>query len=417
MFQKDVISALYAVDWTRQVLALAALRALIPPEYHAIQDDTERRRTISAWYRTAQTRSMDRDERKEWFRFSPYTAVPSQTALIARAAYWSPSTYHRLYKHPIGGVDAGYVDTIPCLFADLDYTPGPSGRIRRPYWGDIYLQLLDADLTPTMIVDTPRGYHLYWYLDEALRMRWEKNEYGTWRPMPGAVAGLAWWRDVSFGLHRRLIALGIPADTAGAGTPARLLRMPHRDQKRRDAGGWCHHYDPETRWTLDALNKRIEEHKMKRTIVIPGGRRVSLAEGVDEGERNSTCWRLALSLASEYRRTPESGWRALAEWCGRCSPAYPEAEARPVWRWALRRIERGDVYVYKYETGERTRREQGPYAAKMYRSKTDEKIAVAVAALQAEGVPDPWQYPRVLAKKSGIPERTIRRRLADMNNK
>ena len=48
LFQKDVLTALYTVDWTRQVLALAALRALVPLEYYAIKDETERRRAFSA---------------------------------------------------------------------------------------------------------------------------------------------------------------------------------------------------------------------------------------------------------------------------------------------------------------------------------------------------------------------------------
>lgn len=417
----DLLSRLYSsVCWTRQVLILAALKPLIPDEILTIKEDTERRRALSSWYRTAQLRSMDREGRKNYFRFNQYAATPEQTSAVLRAAYWSPTTYHRYFKYPLSTLDAGKIDTVPCIFVDCDYMPGPSGQIRRPPAEDVLCRLFDADLLPTMLVDTPRGYHIYYYLQEPLVMRWEKTGFDSWRPMPGAVRGLDFWRDVSFALHRRLLALGIPADTAGAAAPARLLRMPHRDERKRTAGGWCHHYESERRFTLDELNKTVEEYKMRRTLTIGGGRKISLSEGVEEGERNSVCWKLAQILASEYRRTPEAGWRALAAWCGRCSPAYPEAEARPVWRWALRAALAGRVATYKWETGERSRKEQGPYARKIVKNKIDEAVSAAVAAMQAEGISDPWAIRggvKAIAERSGIPYRTIKRRKKDFTEK
>ena len=47
------------------------------------------------------------------------------------------------------------------------------------------------------------------------------------------------------------------------------------------------------------------------------------------------CWRLALRLAAVYREDLAAGWRQLAAWCGRCTPPYPEREAREVWKWHL----------------------------------------------------------------------------------
>lgn len=353
----------YPVDWTRQVLALAILR------------------------QGAQK------------LLSQYTATPLQTAQVDRSMYWSPSTYHRYYRRPLVGVAAEAADTIPCLFADIDWHDSTEPP---PYWGEVYVQLLDADLTPTLLVQTPRGLHLYWYLQEPLRMRWERSSQGVWAPMAGAQKGLAWWRDTSFALHRRLISLGLPADTSAAGTPARLLRTPHPWTVR--------HWDSSTLWTLDAVAKRCEEHRMTKRYAITPGRRVALDQGVEQGQRNDHCWRLALRLAAEYREAPEAGWRQLSEWCSRCTPAYPEREARPVWAWAVRRTAEGRAYVYR-SPSERTREAQGRYAARIYRSRTDEAIAGAVAQLQAQGIADPWSTPgalKVIAGMAGISYRTVK---------
>lgn len=362
-FQSFTAQHYTRVDWSRQLLALATARA---------------------------TQEAGRV-------FSQYMSTPYQDQAIARAHYWCPSTYHRLYRKPLQGIDAQYVDVVPALFADVDY------HRTKPYYGEIFLSLLEADLTPTLMVESPHGYHMYWYLREPLAMRWvQQQKRGVWTPHPGAMRGLEWWRDVSFALHRRLIAMEIPADTSGAGTPARLLRMPTSSTVR--------HWDPDTTWTLDLINRRIEEYKLKKCYVVGLRRKVSLDEGLPEGERNQGCYHLALALAQEYKNNPESGWRALAGWCGRCTPAYPQAEAGAVWKWAVRKVLSGKAIGFRWETGERTREQQGPYARKIVQAKIDEKIASAVATMQAEGIADPWGVRggvKRIAELAGIPYRTV----------
>lgn len=329
---------------------------------------------------------------------SQYMTTPSDRTGVAKAHYWSPSTYHRLFQIPLRTIDVSRVDTIPCVFVDVDYT------LKTPHWGEVYVSLLDADLMPTLIVRTPHGLHLYWYLEKPLVMRWQKDESGIWGPRPEAEKALTWWRDISFSLHRRLIAMGIPADTAGAGSPARLLRIPTPDTI-------CH-WDPDTLWTLQGLSDRLESYRLAKSYVISPGKRVNLSEGVNEGERNDICWRLALVLAHEFKHGPEAGWKALLEWCSRCTPAYPVAEARSVWQWAVRKIARGEGVVYRARTGERTREEQGQYAARVYRSKADEAIARAEATLRADGI-DPWAVHgglKMIARLSGVSYRTVLRR-------
>ena len=330
---------------------------------------------------------------------SQYMTTPGDSSGIAKAHYWSPSTYHRLFQVPLRTIDASRVDIIPAVFVDVDYT------LQAPHWGEVYVSLLDADLTPTLMVRTPHGLHLYWYLQVPLVMRWCKDESGIWGPRPEAEKALTWWRDISFALHRRLIAMGIPADTAGAGSPARLLRIPTPETI-------CH-WDPDTLWTLQALSDRLESYRLVKSYTISPGRKINLNEGVPEGTRNDTCWRLALVLAQEYKRCPDAGWRALLEWCSRCTPAYPVQEASSIWKWALRKIQRGDGIVYRARTSERTRKEQGQYAGHMNKMKTDEAIARALVQLQSEGFSNPWEMyggMKRLAELSGVSLSTIQRR-------
>lgn len=406
MFAHAVLKDRYSVDWTRQILALGVLRPLLPPAVRETADALIRARLFAEWTREAE--AAPRASRSKYFRFAQITATPEHESVLNRAAYWSPTTFHRLYGRPVHGMDAGFADTVPCLFADIDYREKP------PYWGQVYLDLLEAGLEPTMLVTTPRGFHAYWYLEEPIRIRWER-EGGLWRPLHGAVKALAWWRDVSFALHRRLIAMGIPADTAGAGTPARLLRFPHRDETRREKGGYAEHYDPSRLWTLDDLNSRIADWKLTRRLSVPmSGRRLSLSEGAEEGERNGACWRLALVLASEHSKAPEAGLRSLLHWAARCTPPYPESEVRHVWAWAVRKVERGEAFSYACRPSERSRKEQGKYARQIVKSKVDEAITAAVAEMRAEGVDDPWKHVMAIVKKSGIPERTVRRRKTEL---
>ena len=327
---------------------------------------------------------------------SQYLARPQDPAAL-RAHYWSPTTQHRFYSCSFNSLAADRVDTLPCLFADVDY---PS-RESRPAWGEVYVSLLDEGLPPTLIIETPnRGFHLYWYLKRPLIARYERDENGVWGLRKGAEKGLAWWRDLSFMLHRRLIALGIPADTAGAGSPARLLRFPREENVR--------YWHSPALYEMQQLTDQLESWRLSRALSLGSGRMVSL-EGAPEGERNSHCWKLALPLAAEYKGE-EQGLRILLDWAGRCDPPYSQGETLYVWRWAVRKVLAGEGFVYKKRTGERTRKEQGPYAGKMNKLSTDEKIAAAIAEMQANGWKDPfneWGGMKELSRLSGVTTRTL----------
>ena len=330
------------------------------------------------------------------------TAPDRQTFLqkIARATYASPCTYHRIFHARNNTILSGKLDTIPAVFVDVDYHRDPE---RKPYWGELYVDLADAGLDPTLILETPRGFHLFFYLENPVVMRWEKTDGGVWKPRPEATTALKWWTEISFALHRRIIAAGYPADTSAAGSPARFMRKPTEENVR--------HYDESRTFSLGGLNDLLESWKLDRIFSTPSYRKLYTTlweDGAVEGERNTKCTKLAGILVCEYGKTPEAGLRILQEWARRCcTPAYPENEVRYVWSSAYRKWLRGELGSMPTRTNERTRREQGPYAARKYRSSTDEAIAAAVVKMQAAGCPDPWKHTRALAREAGITHATI----------
>lgn len=339
---------------------------------------------------------------------SQYSSSPAQTKLwtgAEEAATWTtPSTFHRLFTRRNAFIDSGTVDTIPALFVDIDYPA------EKPYFGEVFLSLLELDLSPTLLVETPHGYHAWYFLDAPLVMRWTKTDSGIWAPLPGAAKALAYWKDVSRGLCRRLIIAGIPADPAAAGSPARLMRKPTAENVRM--------YDEHNLWTLDQISKRIEAAKIQRISVPLHGRRVGVFGGVAEGERNAACWRLALGLAASFPGAEvETGKRALLEFAARCTPPYPEREALAVWKWAARLAAEGRIFSeFSYTAPERSRQEQGPYARKIHSLAIDAKIDAAIERMIAAGVADPWEHPRALAREAAIPEKTIQRRKKNLKN-
>ena len=370
----------YAVDWRRQLLAFAYLR-----------DCALRQFTTSP--------ALDGWPQHE------------------KAEYMSPTTYHRFFSLSNPGLDADRVDMIPAIFADIDYR-WPE---ERPHWGEIHLTLLELGIPATLIVQTPnKGFHLWWFLKQPLRTIWKPVETiarrageearPLWAPTPAAVRALSWWRSVSHAVHHALISRGIPADTIGAGTPARLLRVPNDANTR--------YYDPANTWTMQQLTDTLEGYFLtKRLQVCNSKLALAYAEGAPEGVRNATATRLALLLAAQHLHTPEAGVRALYAWCDRCTPPYPHREALSVWRWALRRAEAGEVFAYAApRVSERTRSEQGRYMRAQVSAAIREKIAAAIVDLQQGGV-DPFARggARLIAAKADIPLLTVRKHLKDIS--
>lgn len=341
----------------------------------------------------------------EYFR--QFATVPGATTWdkTKYATYASPCTYHKLFRKRTNTIFYENLDTIPCFFADIDY----HGPKTKPYHGELYIDLLENGLQPTLFLETPRGFQLFYYLRSPLIMRWE-NIDGTWKLREEAYKARKWWNDISIALSRKIISIGYPADTGAILSPARLMRKPTDENVR--------HYDENCLYTMDSLNDAVESWKNTKILSWPGMRKLLIDSwnGVEEGQRNNIGSRIAMGLAYENQQTPEAGQRVFFQWCGRCTPPYPENEARYVWASAMRKALRGEICLLPRES-ERTWAEQGPYAAKIYRTRTDEKIAAAVLELQAEGIQDPWKNLNLIARRAGISYKTIWKRSKDFESK
>lgn len=318
------------------------------------------------------------------------------------ATYICPNTIHRLYKTKNQYIDSANLDNIICFAVDVDYK-----NSQKKDFGDMYLALLDAGIPPSLIVDTPHGYHVWFLLQQPLVMRWKQDQDDNkWQLRPEAEKALSWYRSIQMALIHRFISLGYPADRI-ANSPARLFRNPTEQN--------ILHLDLGQRYTMNQLSDTLESWVLDRSITVPAFRRILTTnfEGVREGRRNAIGCKVALALVSEYG---EIGLQHFLSWCDRCDPPYPHDEARAVWRSVLKKWDKGEISYVRRENI-RTRQEQGPYARKIYSSKVDEKIAKAIIEMQAQGCPDPWNYPRALAKKSDIPEATIKSKKAELLKK
>lgn len=343
------------------------------------------------------------DPKAKW-QFSSNPNDPRWKTVYS-AEWMSPVTYHRLFAYPERGksIDSKLIDAIPGVWADVDWHSNPS---RKWHWGDLHVALLEMGIPETLLLETPRGFHVFWYFREPLRCRWEKADTGEWRQKNGVKKALSWWRDVSFALHHTLIEAGIPADVSCAGQTARLMRRPSEKNVR--------FYDEHCLYDLQELSDLTESYRLEKVYQV-GSMQIHTDGIVPQGMRNSACWPLALSLAKEYKGA-EKGLKILLKWCNeKCVPAYPEAAAKPIWKWACRKQAEGRLFFSLSTPSQRSRKEQGKYASKKYRLSTDEKISRAVLEMKAAGITEPWNDISELSFRSGVSKKTLSRRKKNLN--
>ena len=313
-----------------------------------------------------------------------------------KATYLCPATIHRIYRGK-QTVDSANLDNIIAFTVDVDYK-----NTAKKYFGEIYVDLLDAGIPPSMIVDTPHGYHCWYFLKEPLVMRWTETAEG-WKLRKEAEQALSWYRCIANALIHRFISLGLPADRI-ANSPARLFRNPTTANIR--------HLDMGQKYSMHQLSDNLESWNLNRSVSVPAFRKILTThfDGVREGCRNQIGCKVALALVSEYGAM---GLQHFLSWADRCDPPYPHFEAEAVWRSVFKKWAKGEISFVRREAV-RTRQEQGPYARKQYSAKLDERIAAAVVRMQAAGCADPWQHPRALAKEATIPLRTIMEKKKDI---
>ena len=323
---------------------------------------------------------------------------------VQRAEYMCPSTFHQFYvpSRKTQVMRTEEVDTIPFIFVDVDYPEAPENAA-----GDVICAGYDLGIPPTLVVTTPHGAHAYWALQEPLRVRWEKAiGTGIWRPKKEAVQAQKWWRNVSYALCHALASVGIPADPAAAGQVARLMRVPTPDNVIWEA--------PQYRYDLQDFSDRLEEYMSSVRYYRGVGREfttfgpVSQVPGVEEGERNSTCWKLCIAALHQTQGDENAAWRMIREWAARCTPPYPEKETYQTFRSIAKGYKQGRYYVVRQPVHIMTRKAAATKAYQTKHLRTLEKVHEAIERLSAQGIP-PKENLSLLAREAKVDRKTLRR--------
>lgn len=331
------------------------------------------------------------------------------------AEYLCPSTLHRFFSQKKKSYRAcsEEVDTIPWVVQDVDYHEAPK---KKPTANQIFGACLDLDFLPTVILETPRGYHLWWKLTEPIIVRWTENPAtGAWAPRSEALAAVAWWRDISYALCRALLAQGLPADPAAAGQPARLFRKPTRSNMVYTM--------PLSTYSLIQMDDRVRPYKgVRRQLTVGGVRITALLDaleeipGVAEGHRNAMCWKIAAAALAATNGDAPTAWRVVRNWSSRCVPAYPQGEAQSTFNSILRRYRQGRVFSMPNHKGLFSRSEAARNATRHRSLVVQEAVTGAMEAMVAEGYPDPRRNVSEIARRAQVTRNSVYRLINLMQN-
>jgi putative DNA primase/helicase len=126
-----------------------------------------------------------------------------------REVYFGCATF----KDPRGQRTAKNAAGYKCFRADIDCGPGKPYPTKKDGLLALQKYLEEVGLPMPTLVDSGRGWHLYWTLDEVI-------DYNTWRPMADA-------------LKKSMADLEFGADPSVTADGARILRIPgtfnHKD--------------------------------------------------------------------------------------------------------------------------------------------------------------------------------------------
>ena len=344
-----------------------------------------------------------------------YSSTPNHKgweAAIEGAQYVAPSTFHQFYSSARNTQKAlvSDVDNVPWLFMDIDWHDS-----RKPdaACGDLLEACMELGLPPTMVNNTPRGLHVFWALKAPIYIAWEQAPgTGIWRPRPGAMKALAWWRSCSYTLCRALYNFGLPVDPVVAGQPARLMRIPTPETVLWSAEQY--------RYDLQAFEDRLEGYKLqtRRSNIL--GREVTTLtsaleglQGAKQGQRNEMCWKLSIVALDQTEGHPEAAWRMVSEWARRCSPPYSQREAHNTFKSVARHYEDRRFYVTRKASLGMTREGNAKRVAQIKQSRALEAILEAADKLIAEGI-NPIENKTRLAQIAGVSRRSILRHIEDI---
>lgn len=200
---------------------------------------------------------------------------------------------------------------------------------------EAFSRVADADLMPSRIVRTPHGAHVWYNLDENIKIIRTNNLLNP--VAAGSMMLWAWAQSLLVALTK--VLGGDPASTS----PCAYRRYPRKD---------AIHYESDTTWTLARLSQHraiagLLEGQNRQTDAASEDLRTVLrdlaryGDGVfarhyytPEGGRNSVCWKLAICAVILSGGDLGKAWAYLRPWADSCG--YSEAECQYCLQWARR---------------------------------------------------------------------------------
>lgn len=240
------------------------------------------------------------------------------------------------------------------LFVDLDFKVQGEDASRQRLW--------EFSPSPSIVVASGGGLHLYWPLLEPLDL--QCDEAGTVKSL----------------LRRLAIALG--GDLAAA-EPARILRLPgtlnHKYTPARPVE--FERFDPDFPYSIDQFNALPPEEPTDRER-----HRFAVPSKIRDGERNRTLYRLGRSLKAQGLSPGAILAALVTENEERAEPPLPEDEVAKIAGHAATQPDRPEYGAERYNA------EPGEQGGRSW-----DKATPAPDFLKTAETESAWLYPRLLA--------------------
>ncbi|WP_243292840.1 primase C-terminal domain-containing protein [Bacillus sp. FJAT-47783] len=223
-------------------------------------------------------------------------------SMASYTTYFTPNTFYRNDRR-----EASALRWINAMSVDIDVKNGQNDHLTLP---ELLDRITEAGLeTPSLIVKTPSGgFHGHWLFESPKRAFESVIKH--------------------FERIQRLIASAIQGDVQAVGAE-RWFRMPTEQNIV---------FQSETRISFDSLcdwySIQMEEREEERKAVCVNASSVlshpaiqKLLNGVEEGQRDNTCYTLALAFkAAGYDKTATE--RKLQEWNAKNAPAMRQIDIK-----------------------------------------------------------------------------------------
>jgi hypothetical protein len=280
------------------------------------------------------------DVRSHWFSVGDFRSrhfamnAAFQLNKVGYGVYFTPCL--RVFPNR----DFGNIGSLSALWLDLDCDNDFGQRNR------VWTQLMDFDISPSVIFDSGGGYHVYYFLENVVLSDDDHR------------------RELSFYLAGLSQALG--GDDAYAKSLGSLMRLPMSRNTKPGRGGRKVSFEfcfPENRYNLSDFDwLRLEPPKSSASVwanvsvseaYIPERTRNYLQYGASSGNRNHELFAAACQLRDAgYSQVEAEGLligRYVADSLSNENSRQRETEAKSTIRSVYRQARRDPIFIRSFE--------------------------------------------------------------------